>query len=389
MLNSFFHKLKEFIVRYQLKLVYIVFTAILTLIFLGYLFIISTPKYSLTREMYYYDVVVYGGTPSGIMAAVAASQQGLKAAIVEPSAHLGGAITSGLCSSDTGNTNVFGGLAKLFFVKVGSYYQSIKPVYKFEPHAAEKIFTQIADSAGINVFYNQKLKEHDGVKKDGSKILYITTNDGCILSANVFIDSSYEGDLMADSAVSYTVGRENRDQYNESFAGVRPFVNHDNFKYNISAYTADGKLTPQISNEELAEVGQGDKKLPAYNYRLCLTDNPANQAPFHKPDNYDPNKYSLLLQWMHVIKTAEGNRDLKMTDVFSIQRLPNMKADVNSIGIIFKGCFISWRPIKEFQRSSKKTSTNGACARMNLLIMVIGRINCISEKPGAWSVISS
>ena len=137
---------------------------------------------------------------------------------------------------------------------------------------------------------------------------------------------------MAASGVSYTVGREERARYNESLAGVRPLDSRNNFRYSCPAFSADGLLMPMISTITALQPGQGDNKLPAYNYRLCLTDDPTNIAPFPKPPNYDPSIYTVLIKWMYALKQAEMNRALRLTDIVAMCSLPHRKYDVNNSG---------------------------------------------------------
>lgn len=280
-----------------------------------------------------YDVVIYGGTPSGVMAAMAASREGLKVAILEPSKHIGGMISGGLCESDIGNIKVIGGLAREFFVRAGNYYnQGISPVYSIEPHLAEELFLQCVDEVGVDVYYGYRLKETGGVQKSGATIKTVTMDNNIDFSAKVFIDCTYEGDLMAKAGVSYTVGREERNEFDETLAGRRPFSYTNNFRYDLSARSINGGLVTGISNEAVADVGQGDKKLPSYNFRLCITDDPTNQVPFGRPSGYDPSQYDLVLQWLLQLKQYEGNRGLNFTDVFYLGTLPGNKRDMNNFG---------------------------------------------------------
>lgn len=282
---------------------------------------------------YTYDVLVYGGTPSGVMAALAASREKLKVAILEPSRHIGGIITGGLGYSDVGNIKVIGGLAKEFFVWAGIYYDDGDSiVYPIEPHFAEELFSLIVEAARIDVYYEHRLRETDGVEKSGNRIEWIATEDNATFTAKVFIDCSYEGDLMAMSGVSYTVGRESQDTYGESLAGVTSYSKTNNFYYDLSAYSSGGDLLPGILNAQAAELGAGDQKLPAYNFRLCVTTDPNNRIPFARPDSYDPSQYELLLEWLYLLKESEGGRELRITDVFSLGKLPSGKYDLNSKG---------------------------------------------------------
>jgi len=283
---------------------------------------------------YYYDIVVYGGTPSGLCAAIAASREGLNVAVLESSSHIGGMITGGLCSSDTGNLDTIGGLAKEFFNLVGTYYNNKgEPAYSFEPSMAEKAFCELITESGADVFYNKPLKENGGVQKTDTTITSITTMDECVFYAKVFIDCTYEGDLMAMSGVSYTLGREGTDKYSETLAGVRPFSYINNFIYSLSAYSPTSKeLFPGILNEFSENIGQGDSKLPAYNFRLCITRNSENKVKFARPDNYDAFQYKLVLYWLYTLKASEGYRDLNIRDVFYLGSLPGRKVDANNAG---------------------------------------------------------
>jgi hypothetical protein len=279
-----------------------------------------------------YDVVVYGGTPSGIMAAVAAAGQGLTAAVVTPETHLGGIVTSGLCFSDIGEAYLVSGLTRTFFEKTGASYGESSPAYAFEPHMAERVFNEMLADAGVDVFKNSRLKEMVGVRKDGARLVSLTTEDGGVFRGRVFIDSSYEGDLMAGAGVSHATGREGAEQYRESLAGVRPFDVFNNFIYKTPARSADGRLMASISAEEIPEPGQADRAIPAYNYQLCLTQDTGNMVPFDKPANYDPAQYEVLLQWLYVLKQSQGDRLLKITDIVSLGALPGRKYDANNGG---------------------------------------------------------
>ena len=298
-----------------------------------------------SQAVYSYDVVIYGSTPSGVMAAMAASREGLKVAIVESGNHIGGMIAGGLCKSDVGNITAVGGLAREFFFRVENYYgRDVSSGYSIEPHVAEELFLQCVDESQIDVYYECRLKKSGGVQKSGATIESITTENNLVFKGKVFIDCTYEGDLMAMSGVSYTIGREGRDEYGETLAGIRSFPynvgvrpvpyrkDQNNFRYDLAAYSVNRGFLPGISYKDEADAGKGDKKLPAYNYRLCITDDPANQIPFARPANYDAFQYELLIQWLLLLKHSQGNRTLKMTDVFYLGDLPGNKYDLNNSG---------------------------------------------------------
>ena len=185
-----------------------------------------------------FDVVVYGGTAGGVMAAVSAARQGLKTALVEPTAHLGGMVSGGLGWTDYGKKEVIGGYALEFYWRVGMHYQMARygndVAWLHEPHVAETIFRDMLRAAGVTVFERQRLREKTGVRKNGATVAAITTEDGTEFTASVFIDSGYEGDLMAQAGVSYTFGREGSAQYGESLAGVRDKTPFHQFLVDIS-----------------------------------------------------------------------------------------------------------------------------------------------------------
>lgn len=278
----------------------------------------------------FYDVVVYGGTASGIMAAVAASREGADVALIEQSGHLGGMVSGGLSYTDLGNIAVIGGLAKEFFVNAGEYYNK-KVSWYYEPQVAEKILKEMLNKEGVHVYYNSLLKENEGVEKDLAKIISIEMNNEDLFFAQVFIDSTYEGDLMAMSHVSYTLGREGNDKYDESFAGTLPPMGTNNFYYNLKAHDEKGDLYEEISLELPGPGGRGDNKIQAYNYRLCITDNVDNQIPFTKPKNYNKERYELLGAWLNLMKEIK-HQNLKFSDIVFFGNLPDDKYDINNSG---------------------------------------------------------
>lgn len=249
-----------------------------------------------------YDVCVYGGTSGGVIAAYAAATRGKTVVIVEPGAHLGGMSSGGLSYSDVGNENAITGLALDFYERVGQKYGLSEPVYAFEPHIAEEVFSEYVQEAGIDVFYNRRLKS---VSKSGSHIESITAEDSedplastdRVLVCDIYIDASYEGDLMGNSGASFVVGRESNSQYNELLNGVQMSLEHQ-FPSGIDPYIIPGDpssgLLPGINPEPMAPTGSNDDKVQAYNFRLCMTKDPDNRLPIPEPENYDPLDYELL-----------------------------------------------------------------------------------------------
>jgi FAD dependent oxidoreductase len=282
-----------------------------------------------------FDVVVYGGTAGGVIAAVSAARQGLKTALVEPTAHLGGMVSGGLGWTDYGRKEVIGGYALEFYWRVGMHYQISRygndVAWLHEPHVAEAIFRDMLRESGVNIFEHQRIRERVGVRKDGSRVSALVMEDGSEFTAKVFIDAGYEGDVMAQSGVSFTYGRESSRQYGESLAGVREKTPLHQFLVDVDPKGADGKLLPEISADRPGPARSADKRVQAYNFRLCFSDDPANQVPFPKPAGYSPSRYALLARLITAL-TAKDHRAPALGSFMKIDRLPNGKTDVNNNG---------------------------------------------------------
>ncbi|MDX2041626.1 MAG: FAD-dependent oxidoreductase [Acidobacteriota bacterium] len=304
-----------------------------------------------------YDLVIYGGTAAAVTAAVQARQMGKTVIIVSPDKHLGGLSSGGLGFTDTGNKAVIGGLAREFYHRVYQHYQKSeawkwerreqfgnkgqgtvaldgenRTMWIFEPHVAEAVFEDFIREHKIPVVRNEWLNRKTGVKKSGRQILSIKTMSGKTYAAKMFIDATYEGDLMAAAGVSYHVGRESQSQYGEQWAGVQTGVLHHRHhfgavKEKISPYQIPGDpasgVLPRISTAPPGEYGAADKKLQAYCFRMCLTDHADNRVPFPKPVGYDPKQYELLLR----IFQAGWRETFQKFD-----RIPNRKTDTNNHG---------------------------------------------------------
>ncbi|MCJ8009079.1 FAD-dependent oxidoreductase [Lederbergia wuyishanensis] len=272
------------------------------------------------------DLVVYGATPAGITAAIQAKHLGLNVIIAEFSNHIGGMTASGLGATDFGAKEAVGGLSREFYKRIGQYYDR-EEQWTFEPKVAKLIFTKWLEENEIPVFIQQHLKE---VEMEDKKIKRITMENGNVFIGHMFVDASYEGDLMAKAGVSYFVGRESNATYNETYNGVQFGHPHHKFEAPIDPYVIEGKkesgLLLGISEPELQEIepqGQGDKRIQAYNFRICLTQNIENRIPFPKPPNYDPNQYTLLLRYIHA----------GVWDAMNLHTmLPNGKTDLNNYG---------------------------------------------------------
>ncbi|MEY3480082.1 MAG: hypothetical protein RIQ71_857 [Verrucomicrobiota bacterium] len=267
------------------------------------------------------DVLVYGATAGGVMSAIAAAKHGANVILLEPGNHVGGMLSGGLGRTDMDRQeNVIGGLAMEFFRRVGQHYGE-QVAWTFEPSVAEKVLKEMLAEQKIRVEFGTSLQS---VAKENGVLTRLITTDGREYRAPVFIDATYEGDLMKAAGVSYAVGRESRSLYGESLAGRRDILrsNHQ-VNFPISPWK-EGKLLPHITAEEdLAPTGTGDGKLQAYCFRLCLTDVPENMMPVTPPDNYNPADYELLRRCFEV-----GGE--KVDGILGIKRMPNGKSDVNA-----------------------------------------------------------
>lgn len=268
------------------------------------------------------DICVYGGTSGGIMAAVQARRMGYSVVVLAFNKHLGGLSSGGLGATDIGNKNAIGGLAREFYRALGEYYGQ-EEAWTFEPKAASKVFDDYLTKHQVPVYYHQHLSQ---VTKDGSRITAIRMESGEEYHAKVFIDASYEGDLMAKAGVSYTVGRESNDTYDEVNNGIH-YGPYHNFRRFVDPYRTAGDpssgLLPGVSDAPRGIPGQGDSSIQAFNFRLCLSYDDNNRKPFNCPANYDPERYTLLARYL-----ATG-----IWDVMALSKpMPNGKTDTNNHG---------------------------------------------------------
>ena len=279
-----------------------------------------------------FDVVVYGGTAGGVIAAVSAARMGLSVALVEPSHHLGGMTTGGLSATDHGTRIVIGGYALEVYQRIGGKYGM--PLWWYpEPRVAEEVLNDmIMEAKTVRVFLGQRLREHGGVVKKGTVIQEVITAKGARLHGKVFLDSSYEGDLMAQAGVTYTIGRESMAKYGESLAGVRPKDKNHQFDVRVGSRDQRGRLLLEISPRPRGEIGSGDARVQAYNFRLILTNNKKRQTPFTKPASYDPHRYEVLRRFIETVQRERGAPPA-LGDLFLIRDdLPWFKADFNNRG---------------------------------------------------------
>lgn len=313
--------------------------------------IIAAPAPAAT---YSADVVVYGGTASAVMTAVQVARMGKDVVIVSPDQHLGGMTSGGLGWTDAGNMDAVGGLAIAYYRRMHDYYEDDSAwkqqtraeftapgttsakmygkggaVWSFEPHVAEAVFDTYVEELGIPVHRDAWLDRARGVALENGRITSITTLGGDTFTGKVFIDATYEGDLMAAAGVSYHVGREANATYGEAWNGVQVGVLHHghHFKTDISPYVIPGDpasgLLPGVSADDPGQKGEADQRIQAYCFRMCLTNAAENRVPFPKPEGYDAKDYELLAR----VLAAGWNEVFQKFDP-----VPNCKTDTNNHG---------------------------------------------------------
>ncbi len=248
------------------------------------------------------DVCVYGGTAAGVVAAVTAATsggRGQRAVILNPGNHLGGMSSGGLGWTDFGRKQAIGGLSLRFYQRVGAHYGK-EAEWNFEPHVAEAIFEAMVKEAGVAVVHRQYL---DTVTMSGRRIAEVRMLGGLRVKAKVFVDATYEGDLLAKAGVTYTVGREANSQYGETLNGIQVDNKHQ-FSHRVDPYVVPGKPESGLlafvdAEDRTTMIGQGDKRVQAYNFRMCMTDDPALKIDWEPPEDYDPRSYELATRWFN------------------------------------------------------------------------------------------
>ncbi|MGC6426243.1 MAG: FAD-dependent oxidoreductase [Akkermansiaceae bacterium] len=292
------------------------------------------------------DVIIYGGTSAGAAAAIQTSRMGKSVILIEPSQHVGGLTSGGLGMTDSGKREVIGGISREFYQGLQQHYhqpaswRQEKPsdyqhyskrddaIWRFEPHVAEITLRKMLAEAKVEVIYGERLDLVNGVTKDGKNITEIRMESGEAFRGKIFIDATYEGDLMAKAGVSYTIGREPNSKYGETLNGVQTEnARSHQFFHPVDPYLIPGDpksgLLPGIHGEDPGEEGAGDHRVQAYCFRMCLTDDPSNRVPFPKPDGYDPLRYELYLRYIQQgWRTVWGNH----------KDMPNRKTDTNNHG---------------------------------------------------------
>ncbi len=274
-----------------------------------------------------YDLVIYGGTSAGAAAAIQASRMGKTAIVIEPGQHIGGLSSGGLGATDIGNKKAIGGISREFYKRLGKHYGNDEN-WTFEPHVAEHTFRNMLKAADVPVKFGERLDRRNGaVMKDGA-ITSIKMESGKTYRGKVFIDATYEGDLMALAGVPFHVGRESNATYGETLNGVQTKqAKFHQFKVPIDPYVVPGDpssgLLPYIQAEGPGEEGSGDHRVQGYCFRMCLTNDPDNRLPFPKPENYDPFNYELLRRYL----------DAGHWTVMNLSKaMPNAKTDTNNKG---------------------------------------------------------
>ncbi len=276
-------------------------------LFLAVLFLLLSPLQAAQTEQQKplrADVIVYGATPGGFCAAIAAAREGAEVILLEPTDHIGGLNTGGLSFSDSNQTvrSTVMGLFDEWHTRIEKDYAdrgitlpykvSVKDQSKwtYEPHVAMRVTRQMLNEAGVKVLPEQRLQS---VQKAGTQIKELVTNRGRF-AAKVFVDGTYEGDLMAAAGVSWTIGREGKAEYGESLAGKR----YPKGKMKINGFDDQGQPLPLITTTDAGPEDEGDSRVMVYSFRLCLTDDPDNRVPFPKPKNYDPARFEVVRRYV-------------------------------------------------------------------------------------------
>lgn len=307
-----------------------------------------------TADSFNADVIIYGGTPAAVTAAVQVIKEGKTVIVVSPDKHLGGLSAGGLGFTDTGNKSVIGGLAREFYHRVYMHYDkpeawqwqkkeeygnkgqgtpamdgTDRTMWIFEPHVAEQVFEDFVKENNVKIYRDEWLDREKGLTKKDGKIESIKMLSGKTFTGKMFIDATYEGDLMAAAGVKYHVGREANSVYNEEWNGIQAgvFQHGHYFKKNVSPYKIEGDpksgLLPYVTDEKIGKNGDGDNKIQAYCFRMCLSANPDNRVTFEKPEGYDPANYELLARVYKAGWTETFNK---------YDPIPNKKTDTNNHG---------------------------------------------------------
>jgi hypothetical protein len=269
------------------------------------------------------EVVVYGGTPGGVLAAVTAARAGRHVILIEPTSHLGGMMSSGLGWTDTGDRKTIGGYARVFFDRVEDAAGTRDGGYHFAPSTAEAVFEGLVAHPRITVIRDDPLADSSGVAVVDRRIRWIRLQSGRIVSGAAFVDASYAGDLMAAAGVSYRVGREATTTFDESEAGVQPAVG--------IAKLPTGS-DPGVPTAAPGAIGTGDSRIQASNYRICFSSDPANRAPFPRPAGYVAADFEPILHLIDTRLTRKPSAVATVAWFLTIAPVGGQKFDVNNVG---------------------------------------------------------
>jgi FAD dependent oxidoreductase len=308
--------------------------------------VLLVPTLAHAQKSATYEVVIYGGTSAAVPAAVQAADMGKTVVVIEPGKHVGGLTSGGLGATDIGNKAAIGGLSRSFYRRIADYYAkdsawkwqkpsqyrsrrqrgNEKAMWTFEPHVAEAVLRQMLAEKKVPVVFGERLDLRNGVSKTGGRITAIRMESGRTFRGKMFLDCTYEGDLMAKAGVSYTVGREANSKYGETLNGVqvRNAIHHQFIKP-VDPYVVPGNpksgLLPGINPSPPAKDGSGDRRVQAYCFRMCTTDVPQNRRAWEKPKGYDPKQFELLLR-----NCEAGDHRIPWNPIF----MPNRKTDTNN-----------------------------------------------------------
>ena len=287
------------------------------------------------------DVLVFGGTAAGVSAACTARRLGKSVVVTEFGRHIGGLTSGGLGWTDIGNKAAIGGFARDFYKRLGRHYGRDE-AWWFEPHVAEAELRALLEESKVPVYFEQRLAEVKmariesigGLLRSTSRIYEIAMENGDVFRAKMFIDCTYEGDLMAKAGVPFMVGREANERFGETLNGVRGETPKHQFLVPVDPYVKAGDpasgLLPFVQAAPLGTPGEGDKSVQAYNFRLCLTKNPANRKPIEPPPGYDPKRYELLGRYCEGL--VKSGQNISIKNFLKIDMVTPEKTDINNNG---------------------------------------------------------
>ncbi len=307
-----------------------------------------------------YDVIVYGSTGAGICAAVQASRMGSSVLLLSPTEHIGGVSASGLGATDINRRDAIGGISREFYQRIYDYYLTdsawkngygwddyarrlgksfwkgrdvlMEMQWMFEPQVAEKIFSEMLAETSVKILFDRRLDPDDGVEMRDGRISAVRMESGEVYSGRMFIDATYEGDLMASAGVSYTVGREPNSMYGETMNGFLPAGRLHKSAACVDPYIVEGDpssgLLPFVDGLSDKQKGDSDDRIQAYCYRFTLSDDPENRKEIEKPERYEPLWYEHILRWL------KANPEAGLRNVLTLTPIPNGKTDTNHADFI-------------------------------------------------------